>query len=113
MIDKSLARVAFGMAIELDRLECKGVVTLGEFKCDALHGGSGAMLDGGLERQGRGDPHHHRAEGFVADVEIVVGEAAALASKDTIIGILGWVFRHVTRAVGPCSSSWECSRRHS
>ena len=32
------------MAIELDRLECKGVVTLGEFKCDALHGGSGAML---------------------------------------------------------------------
>ena len=37
---------------------------------------------------------HHRAEGFVADVEIVGGEAAALAGKDAIIGILGWVFRH-------------------
>ena len=40
----------------------------------------------GLERQERGDPHHHRAEGLVADVEIVVGEAVALAGKDTIIG---------------------------
>ena len=82
------------MAIELDRLECKGVVTLGEFKCDALHGGSGAMLDGGLERQGRGDPHHHRAEGFVADVEIVVGEAAALTRQDAIIDVLGGVLWH-------------------
>ena len=25
---------------------------------------------------------------------MVVGEAAALAGKDAIIGILGWVFRH-------------------
>src|SRR5271165_1121058 len=49
---------------------------------------------GGLERQERGDAHHHRAEGFVTDVEIVVGEAAALAGKDAIIGILGWEFRH-------------------
>ena len=48
----------------------------------------------GLERQERGDPHHHRAQGFVADVEIVVGEAAAVAGKDAVIGILGWIFRH-------------------
>ena len=34
------------MAIDVARLECKGVVTLGEFKCDALHGGGGAMLNG-------------------------------------------------------------------
>ena len=27
-------------------LECKVVVTLGEFKYDALHGDGGAMLDG-------------------------------------------------------------------
>ncbi len=46
LIDRSWLGVAFGMAIEVDRLECKGVVTLGEFKCDALHGGGGAMLDG-------------------------------------------------------------------
>ena len=28
----------------------------------------------GLERQERGDPHDHRAEGFVTDIEIVGGE---------------------------------------
>jgi hypothetical protein len=39
-------------------------------------------------------PHNHRAQGFVADAEIVVGEAAAMAGKDAIIGILGGVFRH-------------------
>jgi hypothetical protein len=46
LIDRSRLEVGFGMAIELDLLECKGVVTLGEFKCDTLHGGGGAMLDG-------------------------------------------------------------------
>ena len=46
LIDRSRLGVAFGMAIEMDRLECESVVTLGEFKCDALHGGGGAMLDG-------------------------------------------------------------------
>ena len=46
VIEESWLGVAFGMAIELDGLECKGVVTLGEFKYDALHGGGGAMLDG-------------------------------------------------------------------
>src|SRR5271165_1114751 len=46
----------------------------------------------GLERQERGDPHDHRAEGFVADVEVVVGEATALTRQDAIIGVLGGVF---------------------
>jgi len=49
---------------------------------------------GGLEREERGHPHHHRAEDLIADVEIVVGEAAALVGKDPVIGILGGVFRH-------------------
>ena len=44
----------------------------------------------GLERQERGDPHDHRAEGFVADVEIVVGEAAALTRQDAVIGDPWW-----------------------
>ena len=48
----------------------------------------------GLERQERGDPHHHRAEGFVTDVEIVVGEAAALTRQDAIIDVLGGVLWH-------------------
>ena len=45
LIDRSRLGVAIGMAIEVDRLECKGVVTLGKFKCDAGHGGGGAMLN--------------------------------------------------------------------
>jgi hypothetical protein len=44
--DALIDRSRLGVAFELDGLECKGVVTLGEFKCDALHGGGGAMLDG-------------------------------------------------------------------
>ena len=39
-----------------------------------------------------GHPHHHRAQGFVAEVEVVVREAAALAGEDPVIWILGGVF---------------------
>src|SRR6202022_1538712 len=54
-----------------------------------------------------GDPHHHRAEGFVTDVEIVVGEAAALAGKDAIIGILSGVFRHGDAKSRPLLHAFE------
>ena len=47
---------------------------------------------GGLEREERGHPHHDRAQGFVAEVEVVVCEAAALAGEDPVIWILGGVF---------------------
>ena len=33
----------------------------------------------------RGHPHHHRAQSFVAEVEVVVREAAALAGEDPVI----------------------------
>jgi hypothetical protein len=33
--------------------------------------------------------HHHGAEDFVADVEVVVREAALLVGQDAVIGILG------------------------
>src|SRR3954451_12259679 len=49
---------------------------------------------GGPEREERGDPHHHRAEGFIAQVEIVVRETAALVGEDPVIWIRGGVFRH-------------------
>src|SRR5205814_1813841 len=45
-------------------------------------------------REERGDPHHHRAEGFIAQVEIVVRETAALVGEDPVIWIRGGVFRH-------------------
>jgi hypothetical protein len=49
---------------------------------------------GGLEREERGDPHHHWAENLIADVEVVVRETAALVRQDSVIWILGRVFRH-------------------
>src|SRR6266550_4359211 len=74
----------------------EGVVGLAEADLRALQ----LLLDeavpvevvGGLERKERGDPHHHRAQGFVAEVEVVVREAAALAGEDAVIWILGGVF---------------------
>src|SRR5882762_10411416 len=74
----------------------EGVVGLAEADLRALQ----LLLDeavpvevvGGLERKERGGPHHHRAQGFVAEVEVVVREAAALAGEDAVIWILGGVF---------------------
>src|ERR1700760_4493359 len=76
----------------------KGVVALAEPDLRTLE----LLLDetvavevvGGPEREERGDPHHHRAEGFIAQVEIVVRETAALVGEDPVIWILGGVFRH-------------------
>src|SRR6266478_5314976 len=78
----------------VDREE--GVVVLAEANLRPLQ----LLLDeamaveviGSLEREERGDPHHHRAQGFVAQVEVVVREAAALASEDPVVWILGGVF---------------------
>ena len=36
---------------------------------------------GGLKREERGRPHHHRAEDLIADVKVVVREAAAMLLK--------------------------------
>src|ERR1700738_1321091 len=74
----------------------EGVVGLAETDLRALE----LLLDeavpvevvGGLERKERGDPNHHRAQGFVAEVEVVVREAASLAGEDAVIWILGGVF---------------------
>src|SRR5262249_51845683 len=43
----------------------------------------------GLEGKEGRHPHDHRAEHLVANVEVVVGEAALLAGQDAGIGILG------------------------
>src|SRR5215469_5894598 len=37
---------------------------------------------------------YDRAEHFIADVEVVVGEAAALVSDNPVVGVLGGIFRH-------------------
>src|SRR5262249_17302868 len=43
----------------------------------------------GLEGEERRHPHDHGAHDFIADVEVVVSEAALLAGQDAVIGILG------------------------
>src|SRR5947209_3085679 len=76
----------------------KGIVALAEPDLRTLE----LLLDetvavevvGGPEREERGDPHHHRAEGFIAQVEIVVRETAALVGENPVIWILGGVFRY-------------------
>jgi hypothetical protein len=49
---------------------------------------------GGLEGEERGHSEDDRAEGFIANVEVVMREAAALVREDAVIGILGGVFGH-------------------
>jgi hypothetical protein len=51
----------------------------------------------------RSNRHHHGAENFIADVEVVVREAAALVGKDAVVRVLGGVFRHADAEVRPCS----------
>ena len=48
---------------------------------------------GGLEGEERGHTHHHGAENFIADVEVVVREAAALVGENAVMRVLGGVFR--------------------
>jgi hypothetical protein len=56
-----------------------------------------------LERKEGCHPHDHGTQDFIADVEVVVGEAALLAGQDAVIGILGRELRHGDRKDGPCS----------
>ena len=49
---------------------------------------------GGSEREKGGHTHDDRAEHFVVDVEIVVDKPAPLVGEDTVVGVLGGIFRH-------------------
>jgi len=49
---------------------------------------------GRLEGEERGHPHHHGAENVIADVEVVMCEAAALAGDDAVVRVLAGIFRH-------------------
>ncbi len=47
------------------------------------------QIVGGLKRKERSHAHDHWPQSLVADVEVVVGEAASLASQNTVVGIGG------------------------
>src|SRR5215469_104701 len=76
----------------------KGIVGLAEADLPALQ----FLLDetvtieviAGLEREEGGYPHHDWTEDLIADVEVVMREAAALVRQDPVIWIFGRVFRH-------------------
>ena len=50
-------------------------------------------IGGGLKREEGSHPQGHRPERLVADVEVIVGEAAALARDDAVVRVPGRVFR--------------------
>ena len=54
---------------------------------------------GSCGRARRSHPHNHRSERLVADIEIVMREAAALVRDDAVVRVLGRVFRQAD-AVG-------------
>ncbi len=61
---------------------------------------------GGLEREEGSHPHNnHRSERLVADIEVVMREAAALVRDDAVVRVLGRVLRQAglnwTPFVGP------------
>jgi hypothetical protein len=47
-----------------------------------------------LEGEEGSDAHHHGAENFIEDIEVVVREAASLAGEDAVVWILGRILRH-------------------
>src|SRR5205814_3527152 len=42
-----------------------------------------------LKRKEAGDPHDHRSQHRVAEVEIIVSKTAALPGEDTVVGVGG------------------------
>src|SRR5262245_6766746 len=62
---------------------------------------------GRLEGEERGHTHYHGAKSFIADVEVVVGEAATLACKDAVVRVLGGIFRHADAKSWPLLHALE------
>ena len=58
---------------------------------------------GGLEGEEGSHPHNHRSERLVADIEVVMREAAALVRDDAVVRALAGYFGRLMRKVGPCS----------
>src|SRR6267143_371283 len=54
-----------------------------------FHKGMAIDVVGGMKGEKRCDPHDHGAENFIAQVEVVVREAAALFVQDAVVGIGG------------------------
>jgi hypothetical protein len=54
-----------------------------------------------LEGEERAPTHHHRTENLIADVEVVVGVAAALTGEDAVMRVLGGIFRHADAEARP------------
>src|ERR1700739_1199571 len=60
-----------------------------------------------LEGEEGSDAHHHGAENFIADIEVVMREAAALAGEDAVVWILGGILRHADPEARPLFHTLE------
>src|SRR6476659_5151199 len=60
-----------------------------------------------LEGEEGCDTHHHGAENFISDIEVVVCEAAALAGEDAVVWILGGILRHADPEARPLFHTLE------
>ena len=56
--------------------------------------GMAVEVIGSLKREEGTDTQDHRTQDFVADVKVIMGEAAALWRQDPMVGILGGELRH-------------------
>ena len=85
----------------------EGIVVLAEADLGAIQllfdEGVAVQLIGRLEGEEGGHAHHHRAQDFIPNIEVVVREAAALRCEDAVIGILRRILRDRAPEVGPCS----------
>jgi hypothetical protein len=58
---------------------------------------------GGVKGEEAGHAHDDRSQNLVADVEVVMREAAALVGEDAIVGVWVGYFGMLIRKVRPCS----------
>src|SRR4029077_10732301 len=75
--------------------------------CALLSSCSMKLIVSGLEGEERARTHHHRTENLIADVEVVVGVAAALGGGDAVMRVLGGIFRHADAEARPLLHALE------
>ena len=76
----------------------EGIIVLSEANCFPvqflLHEVMAVEIVGGLKGKERTDAYRHRSEHFVSNVKVEMGEAAAFAGQETMVGVLGGELRH-------------------
>jgi hypothetical protein len=86
-----------------------------------LDAGAAVEVVGGLEGKERRRPHDDRPQDLVANVKVVVSEAAPLVRQDAMVGVLGRILGQADREERipkernrwvsfPWAAPWSCLR---